>query len=62
MSCADRDAEGGVHGVCREAILPGRQVSGNARPASTVAPSHVSAAMDCCCPTNLPVGSEILLV
>lgn len=26
----DRDAEDGVHGVCREAVLPGRQVSGNA--------------------------------
>lgn len=30
-TCADRDAEDGVHGVCRAAVLPGRQVSGKAR-------------------------------
>lgn len=69
VSCADRDAEGGVHGVCREAILPGRQVSGNTRPASQHRRIRLMSQLQwivivvcCCCLINLPVGSEILLV
>lgn len=46
--CADRDAEDGVHGVCRQAILPGRQMSGNAQPSWLPAPprTSVSAVLD----------------
>lgn len=32
----DRDAEDRVHGVCREALLPGRQVSGTGGPRQTL--------------------------
>lgn len=50
----DRDAEDGVHGVCRETLLPGRQVSGISGPGQTLygcldllVPSQVSLCFRC---------------
>lgn len=48
MFCADRDAEDGVHGVCRAAVLPGRQVSGNARHRRT-GDLTWEGGVSCCC-------------